>query len=153
MHQVAIALHVLSVAAWTGGLFLLLVVLRPALLAVEPAERMTLWARILPRAFTVSWVSAALALVTGFGLTFSLYGGFAVAGMHVHLMAGLGLLMTGVLIWTYFRPLKRFELAEESADVPGAERALGAVLAWQWVTLAMGAAALVIGGVGAYIGF
>lgn len=153
MHQLAIALHVLSVAAWTGGLFLLLVVLRPALLATEPAERMTLWARILPRAFMVSWGSAALALVTGFSLTFSMYGGFAVAGMHVHLMAGLGLMMTGVLIWCYIRPLKRFELAEEAANVAAAQRALRTVLGWLWLTMAMGIAALVIGGVGAYIGF
>lgn len=153
MHQLAIALHVVSVSIWTGGLFLLLVVLRPALLALEPAMRMTLWARILPRAFTLSWVSAALALVTGFSLTFSLYGGFAVAGIHIHLMAGLGLMMTGALVWSYLRPLKRFELAEESADIPGAEKALGTALAWLWATLALGMAALVVGGVGAYVGF
>jgi uncharacterized membrane protein len=153
MHHIAIALHVLSVAAWTGGLLLMLMVLRPALLVVEPAERMALWSRILPRTFTLAWISAALALVTGFSLTFSLYGGFAVAGMHIHLMAGLGLMMTAALAYSFLRPFKRFELAAENGDLPTCESTLAAVLRWQGIILALGTAALVTGGVGAYIGF
>lgn len=152
MHQLAIALHVLSVTAWVGGVLFLLAVLRPSLETREAPDRLSLWARILPRAYVLSWGSAALALVTGFALTFSLYGGFAVAGMHIHLMAGFGLFMTAALAWSWRRPLKRFEEAEERADIAAAETALAAVLRWQAAILAMGAATLVIGGVGAYLG-
>lgn len=152
MHQLAVALHVLSVTAWVGGLFFLLVVVRPAIQPDEAPARTAFWARLLPRAFTIAWVSAAVALASGFGLLFSLYGGFAVAGMHIHLMAGFGILMTLMLAWSYARPLKRFELAEEHGETAAAEAALRRVLGWQWATLAAGAVTLVIGGVGAYIG-
>ncbi|GAA0573268.1 CopD family protein [Caenispirillum bisanense] len=153
MHQIAIALHLLAVVAWSGGLFFLVVLLPPTLATLEPADRHALWARLLPRFFTVAWIAAAVALASGFSLLFSLYGGFAVAGMHVHVMSGLGLLMTALLAWTYARPLKRFEEAEEAADTTAAQAALAAVLRWQGVTLALAVAALVAGGVGAYIGF
>lgn len=153
MHQLAIALHLLAVVAWTGGLFFLTVLLPPGLAVLEPAERHALWARLLPRFFTIAWIAAAVALASGFSLLFSLYGGFAVAGLHVHVMSGLGLLMTALLAWTYARPLKRFEEAVETADTTTAQAALAVVLRWQGLTLALGVAALVTGGVGAYIGF
>lgn len=153
MHQLAVALHLLSVVAWTGGLFFLTILLPPALATQEPAERHALWARILPRFFIMAWAAAAVALASGFSLLFSLYGGFAVAALHIHVMAGLGILMTLALVWSYARPLKRFEEAEEAADDAAAEAALRTVLRWQALTLALGLGGLIVGGVGAYVGF
>lgn len=153
MHQLAVALHLLSVVAWTGGLFFLTLLLPPALATLDAPDRLALWARILPRFFTMSWLAAAIGLASGFSLLFSLYGGFAVAGGHIHAMAGLGILMTLLLVWSYVRPLKRFEEAEETGETVRAEAALKSVLGWQRVTLLLGVAALVAGGVGAYMGF
>lgn len=153
MHQLAVALHLLSVVAWVGGLFFLTILLPPALATQDAPERHALWARLLPRFFTASWVAAAVALASGFALLFSLYGGFAVAGRHIHVMAGFGIVMTVALAWTYMAPLKRFEEAEEAAETAKAEAALRRVLGWQRLVLALGVGALVAGGVGAYVGF
>ncbi|MCA1939433.1 MAG: CopD family protein [Caenispirillum bisanense] len=153
MHQLAVALHLLAVVAWTGGLLFLCVLLPPVLAVEEPAARHAVWARLLPRFFTLAWAAAAVGLASGFALMFSLYGGFAVAGLHIHVMAGLGILMTLILLYTYARPLKRFEEAEEQADDAAADAALRSLLGWQRASLLLGVGALIAGGVGGYIGF
>ena len=49
--SVSLALHSLSAVLWVGGMFFAHQVLRPAVAALEPGPRLTLWSRVLGRFF------------------------------------------------------------------------------------------------------
>ena len=90
---VALIFHALSAVVWVGGMFFAHQALRPAAAALDPAPRLLLWSRVLGRFF--AWVIAAIALllVSGYTLVFAVFGGFGRAGIHIHLMQGIGILM------------------------------------------------------------
>ena len=46
-----LALHILCIVVWVGGMFFALVVLRPSLAALEPAQRIALHNRVFRRFF------------------------------------------------------------------------------------------------------
>src|SRR6185437_6249999 len=105
---VALILHALSAVVWVGGMYFAHQVLRPAAAGLDPAPRLLLWSRVLGRFF--AWVIAAiiLLLASGYTLVFAVFGGFAAAGLHVHLMQGIGILMMLLFFHLYFAPWKRF---------------------------------------------
>jgi uncharacterized membrane protein len=59
------ALHLLAVVAWVGGMFFVLVCLRPAALVLDAAERIRLLHAALGRFFAVVAWSAAVAFGSG----------------------------------------------------------------------------------------
>ncbi len=48
---VATSLHTVAAVLWVGGIFLAYRVLRPAAMALEPPQRLTLWADVFGRFF------------------------------------------------------------------------------------------------------
>ena len=63
------ASHLLAVVAWVGGMFFVLVCLRPAVLVLEAPERIRLLHAALGRFFTVVAWAAALAFLSGAAMT------------------------------------------------------------------------------------
>jgi len=94
MLSVLIALHVLSAVVWVGGMFFAYMALRPvAARLLEPPHRLTLWAEVFKRFFPWVWLAVLLLLVTGLWMVFGYFGGMSGAGMRIHLMLGIGIVM------------------------------------------------------------
>ena len=146
-----LALHVVAAAVWVGGMFLLLVCLRPNLPQLEPAQRFPLVRGTFQKFFPWVWVSVLTLLVTGYGLIFGVYGGFAGAGLHIHLMNGLGLLMMALFAHLFFAPWKRMRRAVDGEDWPAAGAQLNQIRIIVTVNLTLGVAVLAIAGGGRYL--
>lgn len=150
--SVAIVLHVLSAVAWVGGMFFAWMVLRPvAGTLLEPPVRLTLWLRVFDRFFPWVWASVLTLLASGYWMLFTAFGGFAGAGLHIHLMQTLGLLMMLLFIVVYFvfyRGLGRAVVAE---DWPTGAKHLGNIRRVVGINTLLGVAVVAIGSGGPYV--
>lgn len=101
-------IHLLAILIWVGGMFFAYVVLRQATAeALDPSQRLRLWAAVLRIFFKWVWVAAGVILITGFYLIY-LYGGIAHVSRYVHTMLAVGLLMMvihGYMFFTCYVPL------------------------------------------------
>jgi uncharacterized membrane protein len=105
-----ITLHALSAVAWVGGMFFAYMALRPAAAKVlEPPERLTLWAHTFSRFFPWVWIAVVLLLLTGYGMLFLAFGGFAKAPGFIHIMQALGIVMVLIYLHLFFAPFKRLK--------------------------------------------
>jgi len=111
--SIVLAIHILCAVIWVGGMFFALLVLRPSLAAIEPAQRMMLHEQVFRRFFLVVWHVMPLALVTGFAMLDGVYGGFSRADWHLNLMQLLGLVMAGIFVVIFFAPWARFRRGED----------------------------------------
>ena len=147
---IALTLHLLAATIWVGGLFFALVCLRPAAAGLDPAHRLKLWADALGAFFRWVWIAAVLLLATGLWMMFSVLGGMEGAGMHVHLMLGIGLLMMLMVGHIWFAPLKRLRGAVAGSHWGDAGKALNQIRVLIAVNLALGLAVLAIASGGRY---
>jgi uncharacterized membrane protein len=109
---VALALHVLAIAIWVGGMFFAYTVLRPVAASVlEPPMRLTLWLGVFGRFFPWVWVAIGTILASGYWMLLGPFGGFANAPVFVHIMNGLGLVMMAIFMHVYFAPYQRLRRA------------------------------------------
>ena len=147
---IALTLHLLAATVWVGGLFFALVCLRPAAAELDPAHRMKLWADALAAFFRWVWVAVALLLATGGWLILEIPGGMQAAGLHVHLMLGLGVLMMLLAGHLQFAPLRRLRAAVAGSHWADAGKALNQVRIFIAVSLALGIAVIAIAAGGRY---
>ena len=112
--SVLIVLHALAAVVWVGGMFFAYLVLRPAAGPLEAPVRFALWRRVLGRFFPWVWASVAVLLASGYTMLFLYFGGFAGAGIHIHLMQVTGIVMMLLFMRMYFAPWPRFERAVEA---------------------------------------
>ena len=88
-----LALHLLGAVLWVGGMAFALLVLRPSLAVLQPAQRLALHGEVFRRFFRIVWHAMPLLLVSGYAMLFGVFGGFAGVNWAVHLMHLLGLVM------------------------------------------------------------
>lgn len=118
--------HLGAGLVWLGGMALLLLALRPVVIAhMAPPERLALMAAVLSRFFVMVWISIALILASGFWM-------LSVADMKLapkgwHAMSGLGVLMCLIFAHIWFAPFCRLKAAVLAADWPVAGKALGQI--------------------------
>jgi uncharacterized membrane protein len=118
--------HLGAGLVWLGGMALLLLALRPVVIAhMAPPERLALMAAVLSRFFVMVWISIALILASGFWM-------LSVADMKLapkgwHAMSGLGVLMCLIFAHIWFAPFRRLKAAVLAADWPVAGKALGQI--------------------------
>lgn len=150
--SLAIALHVLSAVIWVGGMFFAYMAMRPAVVEVvnEP-QRGVLWCHTLSRFFRWVWVAVILLLVTGYWMLFSVFGGMAGAGWHIHVMQGLGIVMMLLYLHVYFAPFRRLKLAVANQDPKEAGRQVGQIRKLVGTNLILGVIVVVIGAGGGYL--
>jgi uncharacterized membrane protein len=150
--SISLVLHTLSAVVWVGGMFFAHQMLRPAVAALEPGLRLTLWSRVLGKFF--AWVFAAivLLLLTGYGMVFGVYAGFADIGLHIHLMQGIGILMILLFFHLYFAPWRRFRAAVARQDWAEGGRQLGQIRTIVTINLVLGLIVVAIGSSGRYWG-
>lgn len=110
--SISIALHLLSVIIWVGGMFFAHMLLRPAAAQVlEPPLRLQLWVQVFRNFFLWVWIAIVILLVTGYWMVFSVFGGFANVGLHVHIMHGLGIVMIIIFMFVYFSSYRKLRHA------------------------------------------
>jgi uncharacterized membrane protein len=146
------AVHILAALTWVGGMLFAHVVLRPASLPLESAVRLALWRRVLARFFPLVWVAIGALLLSGYALVFEGFGGFRGAGLHIHLMQGIGLLMMLLFLHLFFAPWRRFQRAVDAADFAAAGRQLGQIRLIVTINLVLGLITIIIGSTGRYWG-
>jgi uncharacterized membrane protein len=141
-------LHVAGAIVWVGGMFFAYVALRPAAGALlQPPERLRVWRETFRRFFVWVWVSVAALLGSGLWMVGRL-GGFAAAGLHVHVMFAVGVLMMAIFAHVYFAPYRRLSRGVEARDWQAAGAALGQVRKLVAVNLTLGVITVALGTAG-----
>jgi uncharacterized membrane protein len=150
--SVSLILHTLSAVVWVGGMFFAHQVLRPAVLTLEPGQRLVLWSRVLGRFF--AWVFAAIVLLlaSGYTMVVIVFGGFSKIGLHVELMQGIGILMMLLFFHLYFAPWRRFRAAAARQDWAEGGRQLAQIRTIVTINLVLGVIVVAIGSSGRYWG-
>jgi uncharacterized membrane protein len=146
------ALHALAAIVWVGGMFFAYMALRPSVGALQPPERVALWADVFTKFFPWVWLCVAVLLVSGFWIIFGEWGGFANAGGHTHTMLLLGLIMMALFAHLYFAPFKRLKAAVAAADPPAAAKQISQIRMIVATNLVLGLVTSAIGASGRYWG-
>lgn len=113
---IAISIHAVAAVVWVGGMFFAYMVLRPSLGAFDPPQRLALWSDVFSRFFFFVWISIIVLPVSGYLLVFYHLGGFRTAGLHVHIMHALGLVMIGLFVFLYYVLYRPFRNAVAVKD-------------------------------------
>ncbi|MDH5747890.1 MAG: CopD family protein [Rhodospirillales bacterium] len=123
--SVAIAVHALSAIIWIGGMFFAYLILGPSLSMLSPPDKIHAWSEIFPRFFQWVWMAVIALPATGYAMVFIDFGNFASAGIHIHIMQALGLIMIALFIFLYFIPYKAFLRAVGAQEWALAAKNLG----------------------------
>lgn len=146
--NIAYTLHLLFAVLWVGGMAFALMALRPALVALEPAQRMALMGGVHKRFFLIVWHAVVIVLLTGYWLLFGHYGGFRGVGWHVHLMHLTGILMAAVYVGIFTGPWKQMRVALAAGDTPRAAAANDRIRQLVLVNLILGLVTVGVAGWG-----
>ncbi len=143
--NLVLAVHLLAMAAWVGGMAYTLMVLRPSLAVLDPAARRALHGQTGRRFFLIVWHAMPLSLLTGWAMVLGVYGGFAMLPWPINVMQLLGLIMAVVFLVLFFGPWKQFRGAvgaeAATAATAGMRRLIG-------INLLLGALTVVVAAFG-----
>lgn len=143
-------LHVLAVVLWVGGMAFAHFFLRPALLVLEPPQRLKLMHAVLRRFFAAVLVLSALVLASGLWMIGRIArqavqaGGSFIWPADWLLMTVVGVLMVAIFGHIRFVLFKRLHASVGAQQWPAAGAALGAIRQWVAVNLALGLALIVV---------
>lgn len=108
-----LAIHILGVVAWVGGMAYALLVLRPSLAVLALPDRLSMHMQTLRRFLLIVWHAMPLVILSGYVMLFGFYGGFGEVNWTVHTMHLLGLLMAAVFLMIFFGPWKALRRAPD----------------------------------------
>lgn len=150
--SLSFTLHILGVVAWVGGMVFAMLVLRPALAVLAGPDRLTLLAQTHRRFFLIVWHAMPITLLSGYALLFGWYGGFAGAGVHVHIMHLTGLIMSGVFVYVALVPWRAMRAALAVPDVAAAAAANDRIRKLVTLNMALGVLTVVVAAWGRFGG-
>ena len=154
MHALLISLHTLAAVIWVGGMFFAYVCLRPAAgQALEPPNRLKTWALTLQRFFFWVWISIAALLLSGYAMIFVSFGGFAAAGIHIHIMQLIGIAMMLIFAHVFFAPYRRLRSHVNAEQWPEAARQLDQIRVFVKLNMILGLITVIVGAGGRFLGF
>jgi uncharacterized membrane protein len=145
-----IALHVLAVVVWVGGMAFAYVVLRPSAATLDSETRLQLWHGVFRRFFTWVWTSIIVLLASGYGMIFLYFGGLAGAGLYIQVMQGIGIVMMLLFMHLYFVPWRRFTHAVARKHFAEAAKNLEQIRRIVAVNLVLGLITIVVGASGRF---
>jgi uncharacterized membrane protein len=148
--SIAIAFHILAAVIWVGGMFFAYMALRPAAGALDPMVRLALWRRTFAKFFPWVWAAVAVLLASGYYMLFAVFGGFAGAGWHIHVMHLIGWVMILLYGHVYFAPYKQLIRGVESEDPAEAKQGLDRIRQIVAINTVLGLANAVVGAAGRY---
>ena len=141
---IVVALHVLAVVVWVGGMSFTLLFLRQGLAPLAPPERLGVLARVFARFLPVVGVAIIVIAVTG-GWLLMQYGGLRAAPWGVQAMILLGGLMMVIYLVLLLRHNPRFQAAVAAGDWPGAGALAEAMRKLVALNLALGVVVILVG--------
>jgi uncharacterized membrane protein len=147
---ILVALHALAAVAWVGGMFFAYMCLRPAAGPLETRLRLALWQRVFGRFFPYVWASIAVLLTSGYAMLFLRFGGFAGAGLHIHVMQATGILMMLLFLHLYFAPWRRFSRAVATGNFDSAAVSLNQIRRIVAINLVLGLITIAAGASGRF---
>jgi uncharacterized membrane protein len=150
MRALAFVLHILGAVVWVGGMFAIYTCLRPALVTLEPPQRLRLMRATFQRFFPWVWVAILLLLASGYWMVFRVFGGFAGAGLPIHLMQGIGWLMILLFVWLFHGPWLAFKRAVDAEDWASAGASLDRIRQIIAINLPLGLIVVIIGASGPF---
>ena len=140
----ALWLHVVGVVIWVGGMFFAHMALRPAVQALQPAERLTLLSATLTR--FVAWVGVAAVAILGSGVAMmTMLGGLDAANRWIAAMAVAGIVMIAIYLWLVAVPFRRLRAAVAASDWPAGGAAMARVRHLVAVNLGLGLVVIAFG--------
>jgi uncharacterized membrane protein len=139
-----IAVHVLAVVVWVGGMSFMVFVLRQGLAPLAPPERLGVLARVLMRFMPVVGAAVIVIVATG-GWLLLQYGGIRGAPWGVHAMLALGALMIVIYLVLIARHNPRFQAAVRAGDWPAAGALAERIRKLVSVNLVLGIVVIVAG--------
>lgn len=148
---VSLAAHLLAALIWVGGMFFAYMILRPAAGCLTDApDRLRLWSGVFRRFF--AWVRAAVIVLplTGYVILFGSYGGMKAAGIHIHIMHGLGWLMILLFLFLNFGPVRALHQQVETTDWAAAADSLASIRRVVAINLALGLTVTVVAALGRF---
>lgn len=148
MNALAIALHLLASIVWVGGMFFAHQALRPAALKLDPPVRLPLWCDTFARFFPWVWIAIILLPVSGYWMLFNVHGGFATAGLHIHIMQLLGAGMIGIFLFVYFVPYRALQACVAAKDFPAGANQLARIRKLVGVNIILGLVTATVAGGG-----
>ncbi len=149
---VALALHVLFVVIWVGGMFFAYMALRPAAMEIlEPPLRLPLWKAVFSRFFPWVWVAIATILSTGYWMLIVPFGGFSNAPLFVHIMHTLGIIMVLIYLHLFFAPYKRLRNGVDGKDWPAAGKALAQIRILVGINMTIGLVTVLVATAGKFL--
>lgn len=132
---IALFLHVISAVIWVGGMFLAYLCVRPAAVeALEPPQRLKLWAGIFRRFFPWVWAAVVLILLSGFYML----GEMGAMPPYVIAMTLIGIIMSAIFLHIYFAPFGRLKKAVAAEDWKTGGAALNQIRILVGVNLTLG---------------
>ena len=131
-------------------MFFAYMMLRPSAGPLETEARFALWHRVFRRFFPWVWSSIVLLLASGYGMIFLYFGGFAGAGLYIHVMQGIGIVMILLFLHLFFGPWRRFSDAVERKDFREAAERLGQIRRIVAGNLVLGLLTIVVGASGRF---
>ena len=147
---IAVALHIFGAVVWVGGMFAIYVCLRPALSTVELTPRLRLMRVTLGNFFLWVWIALLLLVITGYGMVFVTFGGFAAVPLHVNLMQAIGCVMIALFFWLFHGPWLAFKRAVDTENWPTAAAGLDRIRRIISINLPLGLVVVVIGASGRF---
>lgn len=145
--SIALAVHVLTIVVWVGGMFFAYMVLRPAAVEIlEPPARLRLWAASFKRFFPWVWLCILLVLASGLWMMLQ----FPKAPLFVHIMLGLGIIMMMIFMHVFFAPYKRLKNAVVAEDWPAGGKALGTIRTLVGINTIIGILTIIIATAGKF---
>ena len=147
---ISLAIHVLAIVVWVGGMFFAYVCLRPvAASQLEPPIRLNLWRGVFSRFFPFVWAAIVLTPLTGIGMIMA-RGGFSAASPYVHLMTLLGIIMILIFLHVFFAPFKRLKRSLDESDIPAAAKQLNTIRIMVGINTALGLITIIVATAGKY---
>jgi len=141
-------IHLLAIIAWVGGMFFAYVVLRPSAAEVlQPPERLRLWDKVFSRFFNWVWLAVFLVLVSGFYMIY-LIGGLANLPLYINLMLLLGIVMTLIYVYVFFKCYVQFNRLVAKQEWPAAGAVLGTIRKLVGLNLTIGLLTIAVAMIG-----
>ena len=153
INSLTIALHVLAVVVWVGGMFFAHQCLRPvAASQLDPPVRLKLWVGVFGRFFPFVWIAIILLPLTGYLMIFNLFNGMGDAPLYVHLMNGIGTVMILIYLHVFFSPYKKLKRAVAAEDWPAGGKMLAQIRMLVGINTTLGIIVIIIASGGRFFG-
>jgi len=148
---IAITLHMLSAVVWVGGMFFAYMALRPAAASLlEPPQRLPLWSKTFERFFPWVWTAVVILPASGYWMIFEVFEGMRNAGLYIHVMQAIGIVMIMIFLHLYFAPYQRMNKAIAAGDWPAAAKQLAVIRRLVGTNLILGLITVAVASGGAY---